>query len=119
MEIEEQKIKEKMLSDDSLDKVSSFFSLFADKTRLTLINLLSENELCVNDIAKVMNMSQTRVSHQLAVLRQYDIVKYYRNGKQIFYTLTDNHIKDIFRTGLEHVSENDELVYSDKKKILR
>ncbi len=109
-------IKNTQLSEETFDKLSSFYSLFADKTRLTLIALLSENKLCVNDIAEIMNMSQSRVSHQLAVLRKHDIVTYCRQGKQVLYTLTDNHIKDLFETGLEHISEKDEQVYNDKKK---
>lgn len=104
-----------MLSKDTLEKLSSFYSLFADDTRLTLISLLIDNELCVNDIAQIMGMSQSRVSHQLAVLRKHDIVTYYRKGKQVLYTLTDNHIKDLFKTGLEHISEKDEQVYKDRK----
>lgn len=109
-------IKEELLTDDSFKKLTSFYSLFSDQTRLTLIALLSRQELCVNDIASILSMSQSRVSHQLAVLRKHDIVTYYRKGKQVLYTLRDNHIKDIFSTGLEHVSEQDEEIYKDKKK---
>ena len=115
MNTELEQIKESSLSDMTLEKLSSFYSLFADKTRLTLICLLSNNKLCVNDIAEIMGMSQSRVSHQLAVLRKHDIVTFYRQGKQVLYTLTDNHIKDLFNTGLEHISEKDEQVYIDKK----
>jgi ArsR family transcriptional regulator len=61
-------------------------------------------------------MSQSAVSHQLAVLRKQDIVDYYRKGKQVLYNLSDNHIKDLFKTGLEHTSEKDEEIYKDKKK---
>ncbi|MDD7329113.1 MAG: metalloregulator ArsR/SmtB family transcription factor, partial [bacterium] len=68
------------------------------------------------DLASVLDMSQSRVSHQLAILRSQDIVKYYRKGKQVLYTIADNHIKDLFRTGLEHISEKDEEVYLDRKR---
>ncbi len=111
-----QMIEDGMLSNKSFESLASFYSLFADKTRLILISLLSEHELCVNDIAQVMGMSQSRISHQLAILRQHDIVTTHRNGKSIVYTLTDNHIKDLFKTGLEHVSEKDEDLYDDRKK---
>jgi ArsR family transcriptional regulator, lead/cadmium/zinc/bismuth-responsive transcriptional repressor len=111
-----QNIEDGMLSNNSFESLASFYSLFADKTRLILISLLSQNELCVNDIAEILGMSQSRVSHQLAILRQHDIVTTHRNGKSIVYTLTDNHIKDLFRTGLEHVSEKDEALYEDRKK---
>lgn len=109
-------IREKRLSPTSFQTLSKFYSVFADPTRLTLVSLLSENELCVNDIALIMDRSQSRVSHQLAILRNRDIVTYYRKGKKVLYTLTDNHIKDLFKTGLEHVSEKDSDLYQDRKR---
>ena len=109
-------IREKRLSPTSFQTLSTFYSIFADPTRLTLVSLLSENELCVNDIALIMDRSQSRVSHQLAILRNRDIVTYYRKGKKVLYTLTDNHIKDLFKTGLEHVSEKDSDLYQDRKR---
>ena len=109
-------IREKRLSPTSFQTLSKFYSIFADPTRLTLVSLLSENELCVNDIALIMDRSQSRVSHQLAILRQMDIVTHYRKGKQVLYALTDNHIKDLFKTGLEHVSEKDDVLYQDRKR---
>lgn len=111
-----QKIEDEMLSNKSFESLSSFYSIFADRTRLILISLLSRYELCVNDIAEILGMSQSRISHQLAILRQHDIVTTRRDGKSIVYTLTDNHIKDLFRTGLEHVSEKDEDLYMDRRK---
>ena len=95
---------------------ASFYSIFADPTRLSLVSLLSEHELCVNDIALIMDRSQSRVSHQLAILRQMDIVTHYHKGKQVLYALTDNYIKDLFKTGLEHVSETDSDLYQDRKR---
>ena len=109
-------IREKRLSPTSFQTLSKFYSIFADPTRLTLVSLLFENELCVNDIALIMDRSQSRVSHQLAILRNRDIVTYYRKGKKVLYTLTDNHIKDLFKTGLEHVSEKDSDLYQDRKR---
>lgn len=111
-----QSIEEHMLSNNSFESLASFYSLFGDKTRLILISLLSQYELCVNDIAEILGMSQSRVSHQLAILRQHDIVTTRRDGKSIVYMLTDNHIKDLFKTGLEHVSEKDEKLYRDRKE---
>jgi DNA-binding transcriptional ArsR family regulator len=115
-EEELEKIQERLLSSNSFAKLASFYSLFADATRLSIICLLLNHQLCVNDIAKVLGLSQSRVSHQLAILRQHDIVTHYRKGKQVLYALTDNHIKDLFRTGLEHTSEKDEELYKDRKK---
>lgn len=115
-EEELQEIEDTLLSNKSYETLASFYSLFGDKTRLILISLLSKHELCVNDIAEILGMSQSRISHQLAILRQHDIVKTYRSGKSVIYTLTDNHIKDLFKTGLEHVSEKDEDLYKDRKE---
>ena len=111
-----EKIKESLLEDSSFDKLSDFFSLFADSTRLTIICLLINNELCVNDIAAVLNVSQSVVSHQLQVLRKHDIVDYRKEGKSVFYHLSDHHIKDLFSSGLEHVSEKDEDISNDRNK---
>ncbi len=109
-------IQKRLLSAESIDTLASFYSIFADSTRLSIVSLLLENELCVNDIAEILSLSQSRVSHQLQVLRKHDVVTYYRSGKQVLYTLTDNHIKDLFRTGLEHSSEKDEKLYDERKK---
>lgn len=109
-------IKQKeLLSKNSFEKLADFYSLFADATRLSIICLLCKHELCVTDIATILDISQSRVSHQLAILRRADIVTYFRQGKQILYSLTDNHIKDIFKMGVEHVSEKNEDVYQDRK----
>lgn len=110
------KIKDSLLKNSSFDKLSDFFSLFGDSTRLTIICLLINNELCVNDIASILNVSQSVVSHQLQVLRKHDIVDYRKEGKSVFYHLTDHHIKDLFSFGLEHVAEKDEDIASDKNK---
>lgn len=111
-----QHIEDELLSNKSYETLTDFYSIFADKTRLILISLLSRHELCVNDIAEILGMSQSRVSHQLAILRKHDIVTTYREGKSVIYALTDNHIKDLFHTGLEHVSEKDEDLYKDRRK---
>lgn len=109
-------IREHMLGSETFVELADFYSLFGDPTRLSLIALLSNHRLCVTDIAEILNLSQSRVSHQLQILRKHDIVTYYRQGKQVLYTLTDNHIKDLFRTGLEHSSEKSEKIYEDRKK---
>lgn len=109
-------IKEQLLKPVSFDRLADFYSLFADGTRLTIICLLMHNELCVNDIAAILDVSQSLVSHQLQILRKHDIVDYRKEGKSVFYHLSDNHIKDLFSTGLEHVSEKDEDLYQDRKQ---
>lgn len=105
-----------MLETKSFDSIASLFSLFSDPTRLSIIALLLHNELCVNDIAAVLDVSQSVVSHQLATLRSHDIVTYHREGKSVLYSLTDNHIKDLFSTAIEHVSEKNADVYKDRRK---
>ena len=114
-EISIEEIKEKLLTSKSFESLASFYSLFADATRLKIICLLVHHELCVTNIAEILGVSQSVVSHQLATLRKHDIVDYHRVGKQVLYALTDNHIKDIFSTGLEHTSEKDEDLYKDRK----
>ena len=111
-----QQIEDELLSNKSYETLTDFYSLFADKTRLILISLLTRHELCVNDIAEILGMSQSRISHQLAILRKHDIVTTYRDGKSVIYALTDNHIKDLFETGLEHASEKDAALYKDRKQ---
>ena len=111
-----QQIEDELLSNKSYETLTDFYSLFADKTRLILISLLTRHELCVNDIAEILGMSQSRISHQLAILRKHDIVTTYRDGKSVIYALTDNHIKDLFETGLEHASEKDTDLYKDRKQ---
>ena len=111
-----QQIEDELLSNKSYETLTDFYSLFADKTRLILISLLTRHELCVNDIAEILGMSQSRISHQLAILRKHDIVTTSRDGKSVIYALTDNHIKDLFETGLEHASEKDADLYKDRKQ---
>ena len=111
-----QQIEDELLSNKSYETLTDFYSLFADKTRLILISLLTRHELCVNDIAEILGMSQSRISHQLAILRKHDIVTTYRDGKSVIYALTDNHIKDLFETGLEHASEKDADLYKARKQ---
>lgn len=109
-------VEKSTLDHSTLDSMASFYAIFSDSTRLSIIALLIKHELCVNDIAKILSVSQSVVSHQLATLRKHDIVTYHRSGKSVLYSLTDNHIKDIFSTGIEHISEKDENIYHDRRK---
>ncbi len=96
-----------MPSDEKLAKLSEFFKAFSDPGRLRIILALSQNELCVCDIASVAQMSQSAVSHQLRYLKNINIVACRREGKSIFYSLNDSHILHIFGEGLVHISEDD------------
>lgn len=97
---EENKIEEATFQDLSL-----FFKIYGDPTRLKILNLLFHQELCVCDISYLLKMSHSAVSHQLSVLRQSRIIKNRRNGKNVIYSLDDEHIKLIFDAGLSHILE--------------
>ena len=99
------KIKKIMPSDDLLFDIAEVFKVFGDTTRMKIISALLEAELCVGDIAEVLNMSQSSVSHQLRILKDAKLVKFRREGKSIFYALDDDHVYHIMEMGMEHVEE--------------
>lgn len=88
----------------SLQKLAILFSVFGDTGRVKIINTLLSGEYCVNHLSEAVEMSQSAVSHQLKVLKTNNIVKSRRDGKNVFYSLDDEHIKDIFEIGLKHIS---------------
>jgi len=94
-----------MMQDETIASLVDFYRLFADNTRLKLLYALSMSEICVNDLAELLNMKQSTVSHQLKTLRDSKLVKYRRQGKQIFYSLDDEHIGQVLLQGLLHLSE--------------
>ena len=91
--------------EEILYDVAELFKVFGDSTRVRIICALFEREMCVCDIAEVLNMTQSAISHQLRVLKQARLVKYRRDGKTVFYSLSDDHIKHIFKQAFEHVME--------------
>ncbi|MCQ2493225.1 MAG: metalloregulator ArsR/SmtB family transcription factor [Lachnospiraceae bacterium] len=93
--------------DEELQELAEFFKVFGDATRLKILNVLIVSEMCVQDIAYSIGMSESAVSHQLRVLKQMDLVKNRRDGKTIFYALADTHILTILNTGIEHLEEED------------
>ena len=99
------KIEEKMPPEEELQDLADFFKVFGDATRLKILNVLLCSEMCVYDIATVLGMSQSAISHQLRVLKQMDLVKNRREGKTIFYALADDHISTILNQGLDHIEE--------------
>ena len=99
------KILENMPDDTKLYDLAELFKVFGDSTRIRMLYVLSEHEMCVLDIARVLNMTQSAISHQLKILKQARLVKFRREGKQIFYMLDDVHVKDIISEGLEHINE--------------
>lgn len=98
-------IDEKMPPLEELQDLAEFFKVFGDETRLRILYVLLSSEMCVFDIAAVLGMSQSAISHQLRVLKQMDLVKNRREGKVIFYSLADDHIVTILSQGLDHIEE--------------
>ena len=99
------KVDEKMPPEEELQDLAEFFKVFGDATRLKILNVLICSEMCVYDIATILGMSQSAISHQLRVLKQMDLVKNRREGKIIFYALADDHIATILHQGLDHIEE--------------
>lgn len=99
------KVDEKMPPAEELQDLGEFFKVFGDVTRLKILYVLLCSEMCVYDIAALLNMSQSAISHQLRVLKQMDLVKNRREGKTIFYSLADAHIVSILSQGLDHIEE--------------
>lgn len=91
--------------DNTLYKLAELFKVFGDPTRIRILYSLSKKELCVQDIADTLSMTQSAISHQLRVLKQMALVKFRREGKTIYYSLADEHVAIIMGQGLEHVRE--------------
>ncbi|MDR2091098.1 MAG: metalloregulator ArsR/SmtB family transcription factor [Clostridiales bacterium] len=100
-----ERVRKKMPLDDEFNRLSTFFKVFGDSTRAKIIFALDEHEMCVCDLAVLLNMSKSAVSHQLAYLKQTNLVNYRREGKTVVYSLADDHIKTIFESGREHINE--------------
>ena len=108
IQVSEQTLKiidEKMPPEEELQDLAEFFKVFGDATRLKILYVLLCAEMCVYDIATVLGMTQSAISHQLRVLKQMDLVKYRREGKTIFYSLADSHIVTILSQGLDHIED--------------
>ncbi|MEA5027025.1 MAG: metalloregulator ArsR/SmtB family transcription factor [Erysipelotrichaceae bacterium] len=88
-----------------LHNLSEFYKILGDKTRISIICALDKHEMCVCDLGILLGMTKSAISHQLRVLRQANLVKNRRDGKVIFYSLADDHVKRLFEIGLEHVQE--------------
>lgn len=95
----------KLLDDDKVIDLSEIFKIFGDSTRIKIINVLINNELCVNEIAEQINATQSAVSHQLRLLKQSKLVKYRKDGQTTFYSIADDHVEKIFKLGVEHIEE--------------
>jgi ArsR family transcriptional regulator len=98
-------VRASMPDEDTLYDLSELFRIFGDSTRIRILYALFEAELCVCDIAEVLGMTQSAISHQLRALKNARLVKGRREGKTVFYALADDHVKTIIGQGLDHVAE--------------
>ena len=99
------KVTESMPDDELLYDLAELYKVFGDSTRIKILYVLFESEMCVCDIAQLLNMSMSAISHQLRVLKQSQLVKFRREGKTVFYSLADEHVRLILGQGMEHICE--------------
>ena len=99
-------VNDTMPEETELYDLAELFKVFGDSTRIRILFVLFEAEVCVCDLAKVLNMTQSAISHQLRILKQNKLVKSRREGKSIFYSLADNHVRSIIAQGREHIEED-------------
>ncbi len=100
-----EKIKKVLPQDELIFEMAELFKVFGDSTRMKIISSLLEDELCVGDIAVLTNSTPSAISHQLRVLKQMKLVKYRKEGKIVYYSLDDEHVREIYEKGREHVEE--------------
>lgn len=101
----QKEVNDSIPPEEEVQDLADFFKVFGDPTRLKILCVLKCSEMCVQDIATMLSMTQSAISHQLRVLKQMDLVKYRRDGKTIFYSLADSHIVTILSQGLDHIEE--------------
>ncbi len=100
-----QKVLENQPDDEYLYDLSELFKIFGDSTRIKILYAMFDTELNVGDMAKILNLSQSSVSHQLRILKDAKLVKFRRDGKSMYYSLDDEHVRMILSLGMEHVEE--------------
>ncbi len=98
-------VSEQMPDEDQLYDLAELFKVFGDSTRIRILYVLFEAEVCVCDLAEALNMTQSAISHQLKILKQSRLVKGRREGKSVFYSLADDHVRTIIAQGREHIDE--------------
>lgn len=98
-------VQENMVPVDRLLVMSKLFKVFGDSTRISILEALNCHEMCVCDMAVLLNMTKSAVSHQLKVLRDNNLVKFQKKGKHAYYSLADDHVKEILDVALEHINE--------------
>ncbi|MBE6812071.1 MAG: helix-turn-helix transcriptional regulator [Ruminococcaceae bacterium] len=100
-----QKAQNHALSADTLRRLTCFFKVIGDGTRMRILASLTDTELCVCAVAQLLGMELSAVSHQLRVLKQSDLVRARREGKTVYYSLADDHVREIIRMGIDHINE--------------
>ena len=100
-----QAVQTQLPDEEQLYDLAELYKVFGDSTRIKILYVLFESEMCVCDIAQTLNMTQSAISHQLKILKQSRLVKNRREGKQVFYALADDHVRTIIRQGREHIEE--------------
>lgn len=95
--------KSKMLDSEFISEISTFFKILGDNTRVKILFALDHNEMCVCDIANVLNMTKSSISHQLSYLKDLNIVKSRKSGKEVYYSLDDEHVKEVFEVAISHI----------------
>ena len=103
-----QPLQESLLSNDKAQRMAEFFSFLGDANRLRILSVLAKEELCVSDLAALLEMSESAVSHQLRNLRAMRLVSYRKQGRNVFYQLHDSHIFHLYQAVAEHLDEKDE-----------
>lgn len=99
----------KMPTNVLLNEVALFFKVLGDSTRIKILFALDQNEMCVCDIANVLNMTKSSISHQLSTLKENKIVKATKVGKEVYYSLDDEHVKEVFEIALTHIKERKDI----------
>ncbi len=99
------KVTEQMPDEELLYDLAELFKVFGDSTRIKILYLLFESEMCVCDIAQLLSMTVSAISHQLRVLKQSQLVRFRRDGKTVYYSLADEHVRSILAQGMDHVCE--------------
>ena len=99
-------VKDKMPEDGALYDLAELFKVFGDSTRIRILFVLFEAQVCVCDLAQALGMTQSAISHQLRILKQNKLVKSRREGKSVFYSLADDHVRTIIEMGREHIEED-------------
>lgn len=99
------KLKKSIPKEEKIVDTSAFLSVFGDGTRLKILWILRKDEVCVCDIASVLKMTKSAISHQLRILKQFRLVSFRKDGQKVYYSLSDHHVADIIEKGFEHTEE--------------